>query len=219
MYRYNRAEFVPTALWCDLSPTEWLLRKMGENLQMQTATWLVSRELTEAAGPWDTRLLGDDDGEYFCRILLKSNGIRFVPGAKVYYRATPNSLSYIGRSDKKLEAQWRSMQLHIRYLRSLEDSQRVHEASVRYLQNWLTNFYPERLDLVEQMQQTAGELGGTVGAPRLSWKYAWIKAIFGSALAKRAQVALPRLRWSVVRSWDKALFRIESLRLSGNLGA
>ena len=32
---------------------------------MQTATWLVSRELTEAAGPWDTRLLGDDDGEYF----------------------------------------------------------------------------------------------------------------------------------------------------------
>ena len=36
---------------------------------MQTATWLVSRELAEAAGPWDTRLLGDDDGEYFSRVI------------------------------------------------------------------------------------------------------------------------------------------------------
>src|SRR5271165_6282500 len=52
-YRSERAEFSPTSLWCDLSPVEWLVRKMGENLHMQTATWLTSRELTEAAGPWD----------------------------------------------------------------------------------------------------------------------------------------------------------------------
>ena len=64
-YRQKKAVFSPTALWNDLSPVEWLCRKMGQNLHMQTATWLVSRELTEAAGPWDTRLLGDDDGEYF----------------------------------------------------------------------------------------------------------------------------------------------------------
>src|SRR6266480_1579596 len=65
MYRVHRADFVPTPLWCDLSPVEWLLRKLGQNLHMQTATWLVSRELTEAAGPWNTQLLGDDDGDYF----------------------------------------------------------------------------------------------------------------------------------------------------------
>src|SRR5206468_5993044 len=125
LYRYYRAEFIPTALWCDLSPTEWLLRKMGQNLHMQTATWLVSRELTEAVGPWNTRLLGDDDGEYFCRVLLASDGTRFVPEARVYYRAAgSSSLSYIGRSDRKLEAQWRSMPLHIGYLRSLEDTPR-----------------------------------------------------------------------------------------------
>jgi glycosyltransferase involved in cell wall biosynthesis len=53
-YRSHRARFVPTSLWQDLSPVEWLLRKMGENQHMQTATWLTSRELAEAAGPWDT---------------------------------------------------------------------------------------------------------------------------------------------------------------------
>lgn len=206
MYRHDRAKFLPTPLWCDLSPSEWLLRKMGQNLHMQTATWLVSRELTEAAGPWNTRLLGDDDGEYFCRVLLQSDGIRFVPGAKVFYRVTPNSLSYIGGSDRKLEAQWHSMQLHIQYLRSLEDSERVRTACVRYLQNWLVNFYPERLDLVAQMRQTARELAGDLEPPRLSWKYSWIKVLFGPVLAKRAQITLPRLRWSIVRLWDKALF-------------
>ena len=129
MYRYYRTQFVPSALWRDLSPVEWLIRKMQLNLYMQTASWLVSRELAEAAGPWDTTLLGDDDGEYFCRVLLASDGVRFVPEAKVYYRSSGSaSLSYIGNSEKKMVAQLRSMELHISYLCSLEDSQRVRDA-------------------------------------------------------------------------------------------
>jgi len=83
-FRTHRASFVPTSLWQDLSPAQWLLRKMGENLHMQTATWLTSRELTEAAGFWDTRLLSDDDGEYFCRVLLASAGTRFVLQSRVF---------------------------------------------------------------------------------------------------------------------------------------
>lgn len=60
-------------------------KRVGENLHMQTATWLTSRELALAAGAWDTRLLSDDDGEYFCRVLLASKGTRFVPEARVFY--------------------------------------------------------------------------------------------------------------------------------------
>ncbi len=65
MQRSSRAKFVPSGLWCNLSSAEWLIRKMSENTYMQTATWLVSRELTEAAGPWDTRLLGDETASTF----------------------------------------------------------------------------------------------------------------------------------------------------------
>jgi glycosyltransferase involved in cell wall biosynthesis len=208
LYRYERTAFVRTPLWDDLSPAEWLMRKMGQNLHMQTATWLVSREMTEAAGPWNTKLLGDDDGEYFCRVLLQSQGTKFVPGARVYYRASgTGSLSYIGHSDAKREAQWRSMELHIGYLRSLDDSPRARAACVRYLQNWLLVFYPERQDIFDQAQDIAHELGGELSVPQLSWKYAWIEALFGWNLAKRAQVLAPRMRWSVVRAWDRAMFR------------
>lgn len=212
-YRCSHARFVPTALWCDLSPVEWLIRKMEQNVYMQTGSWLVSRELTEAAGPWDVRLLGDDDGEYFCRVLLASDGVRFVPGSRVYYReAGSGSLSYIGGSDRKRDAQWLSMKLHVGYIRSLEDSERVRTACVKFLQNWMVFFYPERLDIFRQAEDLAWKLGGELQVPRLSWKYSWIKMLFGWRLARRAQLTLPNVRWLLVRLWDKTLFRIEGRR-------
>lgn len=211
IYRPHRACFVPTPLWCDLSPVEWQIRKMEHNIWMQTATWLVSRELTEAAGPWNTQLLSDDDGEYFCRVLLASNGTRFIPEAKVFYRMpASNNLSYVGGSDQKMEALFLSMQLHITYLRSLEDTQRVQTACVTFLQNSLPFFYPERPDIVKQAEQLASILGGRLEVPPfLSWKYAYIQKTFGWPLAKYAQVFLPRCRWSMTRCWDRALSRID----------
>jgi glycosyltransferase involved in cell wall biosynthesis len=209
MYRPRRAEFTPTALWCDLSPTEWLIRKMGQNLHMQTATWLVTRELTEVAGPWDTRFLVDDDGEYFCRVLLASDGVRFVPEGRVFYRMSGSGrLSYIGRSSRKMEAMWLSMRLHISYLRSLEDSERVRAACVKYLQTWLTSFYPERLDIVGEAEHLAADLGSRLETPRLSWKYEWIRRLLGWNLARRAQVCLPEVKWSLLTLWDQMLFRL-----------
>jgi glycosyltransferase involved in cell wall biosynthesis len=209
LYRYYRAKFAPTALWRDHLPVDWLMCKMGQNLHMQTATWLVSRELSESAGLWNTKLLGDDDGEYFCRVLLASDGVRFTPGVRVYYRASgAGSLSYIGLSNRKRDAQWHSMKLHIGYLRSLEDTPRTRASCVSYIQNWLVFFYPDRPDLVEEMQNVARELGGELRTPRLSWKYSWIEFLFGEKLGRRAQFALPRFKWSMLRLGDKLLFRL-----------
>jgi Glycosyl transferase family 2 len=217
-YRSHKAKFVRTALWYDLSPTEWLLRRMGQNLYMQTATWLISRELTEAAGPWDTRLLSDDDQEYSCRVLLASDCVRFVPNARVYYRSFGyGSLSYIGLSNEKIDALWLSMQLHIRYLQSLEDSEQVRAACVTYIQTWLPRFYPQRPDIVMVAGQMAKDLGGRLDVPRSSWKFAWIRAMLGPEVAKRVQTTLSGLKCSAAKSWDKALFRIESQTLGTDL--
>ncbi len=211
MYRKRRADFVPTALWCDLTPLEWMLRKMEQNLHMQTATWLVSREVTEAAGPWSTQLLGDDDGEYFCRVLLQSEAVKFVPEAKVFYRASgASSLSYIGHSGRKIETHFQSMQLHIDYIRSLDDSPRVRAACVNYLQTWLVAFYPERPDIVARAQRLAEELGGGLRPPQFSPKYAWLERFGGPELAKRAQVVARNTRWSIARSLDKMLMHAEN---------
>jgi glycosyltransferase involved in cell wall biosynthesis len=211
LHRYYLAKFTPSPLWCDLSPTEWLRRKIAQTCFIQTGSWLVSRELTEAAGPWNISLLGDDDGEYFCRVVLLSDIVRFVPEAKAYYRYTgPGSLSYVGTSPAKLRAQWLSMKLHVSYLRSQHDSPGVRTACLNYLQRGLIEFYPESREILEEIYQLADELGGQLEIPKLPLKYSWIQVTLGWNNAKRVQRSMPRLRWWIQRGWDKAMFALDT---------
>jgi glycosyltransferase involved in cell wall biosynthesis len=208
-YRTSRARFIDSSLCQSLSPVEWLLKKMGENLHMQNATWLVSRELAEAAGPWDVGLHYDQDGEYFCRVLLASEGTRFVPETGIFYRCSgAHSISFIGKSDKKKDSLLLSMKMHIQYLRSLEESERTRRACLTYLHTKSIYFCPERPDILAELHALAAQLGGHLEAPRLRWKYAWMKPLFGWRAAKWAQTELPQLKTSVVRRWDKAMAEI-----------
>jgi len=211
-YRSRNAQFIHNSLCQSLSPVEWLLRKMGENVHLQNATWLVSRELAEAAGPWwDKDLHYDQDGEYFTRVLVASEGTRFVPNTGIYYRIVgTNRVSHIGNSDKKKEGLLRSMKLHVSYLRSLEDSDRVRRACLVYMQNWCQYFYPERPDLFAAVQALAAQVDGHLETPRLRWKYAWLKPLFGWKAAKWAQTTLPQVKESWLRHWDKQMFDLET---------
>lgn len=210
IYRPSKAQFIPTPLWRDLSPVEWLTTKMANNLHMQTDNWLVSRRLTEAAGQWDHRLFRDNDGEYFCRVILASDGIVFVPEAKSYYRdAGFKSISHIGASNKKLDSLLISLKLHVQYLRSLEDSERTRSACLSYLQTWLHHFYPNRPDLVEKAQQMAENLGGRLSLPKAPWKYSLIEKVFGFATAKQMQSHYNWIKFSALRMYDKMMYSFE----------
>ncbi|HEY1788147.1 MAG TPA: glycosyltransferase family A protein [Verrucomicrobiae bacterium] len=212
MYRARHTRFSKSRLWENLAPAEWLFRKLGENLFMPPQTWLVSRELTEAAGRWDERLSLDDDGEYFSRVVIASKRICFVPGAKVFYRAAGSgSLSDVDQSKRKLESLWLSLQLQIRRLQQLEDSERTRAACVIFLENWLKFFYPWRLDIVEEAQQLAESLGGHLSIPRLRRKYAWIEKFSNRRTAARVEEFVPNLRANLARFWDRSMFQFEQI--------
>ncbi len=107
----------------------------------------------------------------------------------------------------------------MQYLRSLEESERARKACLTYMQNWFHNFYPDRPDIVAELQSLAAELGGHLEVPRLRWKYAWMEPIFGLDAAKRAQMVLPQVKASVIRSWDKAMYRLENRKGSERAAA
>ncbi len=219
-YRTRGARFVRNSLWQDLAPVDWLLSKMSKGIHMQNATWLMTRELAEAAGPWNESLNYDQDGEYYARALLASDGTRFVPETGIYYRLSgTNSINYIGSSNKKKDSLLVSMKLHMQYLRSLEDSERVRRACVSYMQNWYSNFYAQRPDIVAELQRIADELGGCLHPPKLRWKYAWMHSIFGWAAAQRAQSALPHLKADCMRQWDRVMHKLETRRTSPGVSA
>ena len=98
------------------------------------------------------------------------------------------------------DAQLLSMRLHVKYIRSLEDSDRVRPACIRYLQNWLIYFNPERPDSMRELESLAVSLGGQLEIPRLRWKYAWIEPLPGPSVAENAQMLLPQLKASLFRA-------------------
>jgi hypothetical protein len=79
-HRPGKARIMSSSLWQNQTPVQWLRRKLDENAWMCIESWLVSRSLTEAAGPWNEGLTLDDDGEYFGRMMTFADGVRFVPG-------------------------------------------------------------------------------------------------------------------------------------------
>ena len=155
-----------------------------------------------------------------CGVILASDGIRFVADARVFYRQPGfGRLSSIDRSDKKLESQFLSMQLHVGYLRSFEESERVRAASLTYLQTWFGCFFEGRPDLARELERLAATLGGRLEAPRLSWKYFWIQKLFGWTAAKRVRQCWNQYKSSVIRSWDKSLFYLEGRKMARTLGS
>jgi hypothetical protein len=199
---------MPDNLWRDLDPVEWLMTKFVENVWMNPAVWLVSRELTELAGPWDVSTAPDDDGEYISRVMTAVEKIKFVPESRCYYRkSNPKSLSK-DLSVKALEGIFRSTSLCIGYLRSLEDSERTRSACLTFLQNTLIYFYPDHPAILKKANDLAEELGGELAPPVLRWKHSMLKGVLGWRLAKKVQPVMPLLRTMIVYNWDELLYNL-----------
>ena len=212
-YRWEKARWSQSPLYRDLTPSEYFFIKFSDDTYFQPSCWLVSRKLSDLAGPWWELRSPDDDGEYFCRVVAASEGIRFVEEAKCFWRVGHQGFSQAWkRSQVHLEALFETTVRCVEHYRNLEDSERSHAACIAFLQMRLIYFYPGNPHLVQQISALAEELGGAIGPPTLKWKYRYIKAAFGWPAAQRFTVALPSLRQSVERSWDQLMFNLKRVR-------
>jgi glycosyltransferase involved in cell wall biosynthesis len=207
-YRMEKARLSPSSLWRDLTPGEYFFAKFNDDKWLQTSAWLVSRKISHAAGPWWEVRSPDDDGEYFCRVVAASEGIRFVPTAKSYWRVG-NYQSFSqsrSRSTAALEAFLKSTFRCIEHFRTLEDSEQSRSACVTFLRNRLIYFYPEHRELLDRMYKMAGELGGTISTPPLLWQYDLVRSCFGWQAARAANAFIPRYKTMLLSNWDRLIY-------------
>ena len=220
---YQRAKFMPTSLWRDLSPIDWLVNKFNETVWMNPAVWLVSRKLTEEAGPWNERLIRDNDGEYVCRVVAKSQEVKFVGEGISYYRVGNFRSLSTSTSDKSCESLLLSLDLCIQCLLTLENTTRTRNACVNLLQAWMPFLYPEKEECVRRLRSLAAPLGAHLTDPRSTWKYYGIQKLFGWKVAKKVMTECRAAKWNCVRGFDKLLFQISNRsdllgRLRGLIG-
>jgi len=181
------ADHLPQVLCTDAAPTDWLVSKFEHNAMMHPAAWLTPRATAERAGPWDESLSLDDDGEYFTRVVLASQGVRFCPDALSYYRSgLPGSLSG-AKTERAWTSAYRSLELSVERLRQAEDSSRTRHAGADAFQHFIYEAYPRVAELRRRAAAHVSALGGSHLVPRGGPQFQLTRRLLGWRLAKRLQ--------------------------------
>lgn len=179
--------FTKKSLWQDKSSIDWLIDCWKKREMMPLHSWLVPRNIADQAGIWNENLSLNDDGEYFCRVILASKGIKFCNGARSHYRSGMiNSLSR-QRSHQAFSSYYQSIQLSTQRLLDAENSPRTCYASACYWQNFIFASYPCFFDLVTSAEEKIRALGGCDLKPDGGIFFKIIRDILGWKLAIRIQ--------------------------------
>jgi hypothetical protein len=195
-FRENIAEatFPARTNYRSAGPADWLSADwVGGAPMAQCGQFLIPRALLDQAGGWDEELSLIDDLEFFARLICASEGIRFTPHAKLYYR-TGIAGSLSGQTSRKAaESAVRSLLLGTGHLLAVEDSARTRRACANILRTFDHTFYPRYADLRGIVERRVAELGGSdltpVGPPRFHALRRWI----GWRAARRIQHFWERL--------------------------
>ena len=164
-------------------PLTWLTLAQGRKAMMPPHAWLTPRELINEAGQWDESILKNQDGEFFARVLLKADEIVFCPNATVYYRSGIATSVSARRSPAVLHSQYTVAEKIMRALRAREDSPRVRQACADAFQQIAYSAYPDAMDVVDQAETKARQLGGSDVRPPGSNFFQRVGAVLGWRIA------------------------------------
>lgn len=166
----------------------WKSYDMGIDLLLDTwlyggyfpcHSWLVPKKLIRRVGGWNAALTGDDDGEFFGRILVHASNIRFVPGVAVYYRLP--QADGVSRSKSREAAvsffqawQWISKEIEAKH-KGIK-ARRAILRRLRYVGYSILRDYPELVDLAAASEK---RLWLADISPSLPFVSRWLIGCFG----------------------------------------
>ena len=145
----------PQKVWKDYDkPLQWLVDSWSGGGMMQTGCWLAHKSLIEAAGTWNEELQQNpnDDGEFFCRVLLNASKIRYVEESKVYYRIPSSTNVSENRSKVAVSSLLGSFYSYQKEILKINDSRMVRIALAYNYSRFIYEFYPHYKELIEQAQ-------------------------------------------------------------------
>jgi len=143
--------------------------------------WLVPRNIIEKSGNWNEELSVDDDGEFFCRVLLQVDAIKYVDAAKSYYRyhSHNNNLS----SQVTYKAHTSSFKA-LRLKNENINDEKFHILFANQAIQLLVNIFPKHPNLCRSIKRFITELGGNAWQPYQENPHKVFRRIFGWRFVK-----------------------------------
>lgn len=151
----------PQKIWKDYdNPIQWLVDSWTGGGMMQTACWLAHRSLIESAGMWNEELYQNpnDDGEFFCRVLLKASKIRYVKESKVYYRIPSSSNVSENRSPEAVSSLLKTYHSYQKEIFKYSESDDVKMALAFNYRRFIYEFHPNYPDLLNEAENEINKL-------------------------------------------------------------
>jgi glycosyltransferase involved in cell wall biosynthesis len=146
-----------------ISAHDWLLRWWTQPLEITPLAWLISRELIQAAGPWDERFLSRlDDFEYITRLLLAADEVVLTPGARAFFRTmVAGSMSSNGQNQsvRAFQGQLFALNLCCDHLLARSRSPMARAACASLLMRFAFAVYPNCRSEVDAAEHRARSLG------------------------------------------------------------
>lgn len=123
-------------------------------------SWLCPKAILDSAGPWNENLSMDDDGEYFCRVMLQANGICYAKGAISYYRQHVNNTNLSAQlTYKGYESMLNATDLKYKHLKEKFDVNLLHKIFSLHYQQIATATYPKFKNISKKAVTKAEEMG------------------------------------------------------------
>jgi glycosyltransferase involved in cell wall biosynthesis len=188
-----RAVFRPEPVWADSAPLDWLVRSWSGGGMFPPLVWLTPRAVLDAAGPWDESLSLDDDGEYFCRVLLRSHAIRFVPDARSLYRRHGGPRLSARRGLRAARSSFASNEQKARLALAAEDSPRVRHALACNWQRFAWEHLDEAPALAAEAHERSRAFDPALPPPRGPRAYRIAARLLGWRSARKLQLRARRL--------------------------
>jgi glycosyltransferase involved in cell wall biosynthesis len=145
----DEAVFMPQKVWGDYAPVDWLVTAWTGGGMMQTACWLTPRQLIESAGPWDETFKKNpnDDGEFFCRVVLKSSGIKYSERARVFYRTHEGERVSTMKSKESITSLLQTLNSYEKNILKYDSSSRIKIALATVYAEFLYQYFNIAPDL------------------------------------------------------------------------
>src|SRR5262249_50254113 len=148
----------------------------------------------EKAGRWNERLSLNDDGEFFCRVVLASSQVVFCADARGYYRAGAASTLSRRRDPNALATAYEAIELSCQHLLAHSNAPATASACATHFQRFVFDAYPDAPDLVAAAERRVAKLGGSnlqIAGGRL---FQLIASSLGWKAAKHCRLTWRRLK-------------------------
>lgn len=167
------------------SGLDLLLRLWNYQEMLANSCYLTHISLIRKAGNWNESIQLNQDGEFFCRVLLEAQSILFEPTGKAYYRKPNNNSVSRQNSEKAIESLLESLKSYEKHTLQVEDSRRVRLSLKKVYQKFIYDVYPNYPHLIKEAEKLQSNLGifeeASIGGP----KFKFISKILGFKNALR----------------------------------